>query len=98
VRDPLEQGPRLRVERAWTDEAGAEAGTLETIRRLAYLAYRAALQGEGRRLDHRLVAVVQRLQSVLPVERQPALRRTQDRDAPVAPVRVGDEVGDEAGE
>ena len=55
---------------------------------LAHLADRAALERERRRVDDRLVAVVERVQAVRRYSVEAALGRAEDRDAPVARVRV----------
>ena len=71
------------------------AGLLEPVHRLAHLADRAALERERGDVDDRLVAVVERVQPVRRVQRQAALGRAEDRDAPVARVRVLDEPADQ---
>ena len=65
------------------------------MRRLAHLANRAPVEREGRGVDDRFVSVVERLQSMRSVEVEPAFRCSQDRDAPVALVRVLDEARDQ---
>src|SRR3979490_201040 len=59
--------------------------------RLANLADSAAFERKGSRVDNGLVTVVERLQPKRPVELEPALRRTENRDAPIALMRVLDE-------
>ena len=65
------------------------------MHRLPHLADRAALERERRRVDQRLVAVVERLQAAGPVELEPPLRGAEDRHPPVTLVCMVDEAADE---
>ena len=84
ARDPLELAAQVLADLSRPQHLGAVAGALEPVDRLAHLADRPALERERRRLDHRLVAVVEGMQAVRPVEREPVLRGAEDRDPPVA--------------
>ena len=67
------------------------------MHRLADLSDRTALERERRGVDDRLVAVVQRVQSVCGVDRQPGFGCAEDRDPPVAGASASDEAADERG-
>src|SRR5262249_46983545 len=77
---------------------GGVPGAREPADRLAHLADRAALEIEGSRVDDRLVAVVEHVQAARSIQAEPALRRAEDRDAPVAAMRVLEEAVDKGGE
>src|SRR5207244_13033724 len=68
ARDVLELAPQLRSDPARRQRLGPEARALEPVDGLAHLADRAALEREAVDLDHRLVAVVERLQPVGAIE------------------------------
>src|SRR5205823_3954561 len=91
----LELEPELVVERARPQDARVVARLLEPVHRLPHLADRSPLEREGPRVDDRLVAVVERMETVRGVERQAAFRRAEDRDPPVAAMRMLDEAADQ---
>src|SRR5439155_10452350 len=84
------------LDRPRVPQLGAVAGVLEPMDRLPHLPDRPPLERERRRLDDRLVAVVERVKAVAAVDLEAALAGAEDRDAPVALVRECDEAGDEA--
>ena len=84
ARDVLELGAQVAVDLARCEHARAVARPLETVHRLADLADRPTVERELLDVDQRLVAVVERVQAVRGVEGEPALRRAEDRDPPVA--------------
>src|SRR5439155_12262378 len=98
ARDLLELRAELAADFVRPEDAAAEACSLEPVDRLPHLADRAAFQGERLCLDHRLVAVIERVQPVAAIELEPVLGRAEDREPPVALPRVLDEARDELGE
>ena len=88
VREVLELTPELDVDLARPQRFHAKTGALEPVHRLPDLPDRAAFERERRGLDHGLVAVVERMQSVRGVHPERPFRRAEDRDAP--PARVGE--------
>ncbi len=95
ARDVLEFRPQRCVELARPQHPRGVARVLEPVHRLAHLADRATLEREGGGLDDGFVAVVQRMEASGGVERQEPLRGAEDRDTPVARVRMLDECGDQ---
>ena len=57
----------------------------------------AAVEREGSGVDDRFVAVIERVQPVRRVERQPRLGRAEDRDPPVTRAGARDESADDSG-
>src|SRR6266516_312496 len=97
-KDRLEPLPQAGTDLARPQDLGAIARPLEPVDGLAHLPDRPSLEREGAGLDHRLVAVVERVQAMLAIQLEAALRGPQDRDAPVAGVCELDEVRDEGPE
>ena len=91
TRNAFELVANAAIELARPQRPRRVAGVLEPVHGLAHLANRAALEREGLDVDHRLVSVVEGMQPVPRVQRQPTLGGSEDRDPPVALVRVGDE-------
>ena len=73
---------------AWNVELATYRQAMD---RLAHLSNRASLERERRDVDESLVTVIERMQPVPAVQRQETLRRAEDRNAPVALVRMVDE-------
>src|SRR5207244_3512258 len=82
LRDCLELRPQAGIELAGTQDLRVITGALEPVHRLPHLADRPALERERRRVDHRLVAVVEGVQPVLAVDAERALRDAEHSDAP----------------
>src|SRR5205085_9116083 len=67
------------------------ADALEPVDGLAHLPDRAPLEREAADVDHRLVAVVERVQAVRAVEPEASLRRAEDGDPPATGMGERDE-------
>src|SRR5205823_1692135 len=93
--DLVQLATQLGIDRARRRDAHRIAGLAQPVHRLPHLADRAALKRERRRLDQRLVAVVEGMEAVRAVEAEPPLRGAEDRDPPVAFMRVIDEAADQ---
>src|SRR6185312_10139037 len=72
-RQLLELRSQIGADLARVEELGRVAGTSQAADRLPHLADRPALERKPFDLDHGLVAVVQRVQTMLAVEAEPAL-------------------------
>ena len=94
-RDPLQLPAEVGADLAWPQDRDLVAGALDPVDRLPDLADFAPFEREGRRVDDSLIAVVERVQPVHPVERESSLRDAEHRDPPIAAVRVLDEARDE---
>src|SRR5207253_8685775 len=91
VRDLRQLMAQLRVDLARPQHAGLVGGLLEPVDGLTHLPDRAPLERERRRVDDRLVAVVEHVESVLAVDLEATLRGAEDCDPPIPLVRVLDE-------
>ena len=91
VRELLELPPKRRVELARAQDLGAVALALQPVHGLPHLPDRPALERERLDLEHRLVAVVERMQPPLAVEAEAGLGGAEDRKPPAAFPHIGDE-------
>jgi hypothetical protein len=74
------------------DDLGAESLALQPVHGLPGGPHVPAVQGEAPGVDDRLIAVIQRVQPLVPVGLQQPVRRAHDRGAPSAGLRVGQEI------
>ena len=86
--DLLELDAKLHVQLARVEDTHDEARALEPVHRLPDLSDRPAVEGERRRIDHRLVTVIERPEAERPVEPQALFAHAEHGDPP--PVLVSE--------